>query len=106
MKRLICILMGLIAISGSSRAENCPDQHSISGSVLKIILIALPEFERQSIDIETYTISVGEDKELYYVEAFDPTKPKGYRGSQPGRPELTVEISKAEHKIIRFHLNR
>jgi hypothetical protein len=96
----------LALTTGGAAAEDCPKQRSLSGADLQIIQIAMPEFARQSFDIQSYDVAVEERGDLYIVSASDPKKPQGYRGSQPGRPELSIEISKSERKVVRSYFNR
>ena len=78
--------------------------HTIPAAVVDLVLIALPEFERKSIELIGFDLAVDEDEKFYYITNFDPAWDG--RGSPPGRPLLTVEISKPDRKAVRSYYNK
>lgn len=78
--------------------------HTIPSGVVDLVLIALPEFEKKSITLGGFDLSIDQDDKAYFVTNLDPTW-RG-RGSPPGKLLLTVEISKADRKVIASYHNK
>ena len=79
------------------------------GASLKWVHIADPEFQKKGINLEHYTVSVLEDDKdtvdvlLMSLDASTDPRVMGSSGTYPG---FTVEISKANDKIVRSYYIR
>ncbi|MBM3843188.1 MAG: hypothetical protein FJ397_08005 [Verrucomicrobia bacterium] len=74
---------------------------SVSGKALRIILIAIPEIRKTSLNIEEYKVMVLEDDAEYYVILSDPNRTNMHRGSGPNLMGFEVAISKSPMRVIR-----
>ncbi len=78
------------------------------GASLKWVHIAEPEFRQRELDLEHYMVSVLEYKEtvdVLLVSVDASTSPEA-RGSSGTFPAFTVEISRADDKVIRAYYVR
>lgn len=73
----------------------------LPGKSLKWIHIAEPQFKREKLDLDKYTVTVFEEDESVAVILTSFDAPKRSRGSGGTYPAYEVEISKKTMKIIR-----
>lgn len=77
-----------------------------SGASLKWIHAAEPEFQRRSLDLDKYIVSVAERDDSVLVTLSAPDIVEGTRGSSGSYPSFVVEISKKDLKVVRSNYVR
>jgi len=110
---MIRVLVGLMLASSVlglfvARAQSGPPRElaKFPATALKWILIAEPEFEREKLDVDKYTLTVIEDADSVTVMLIGTDNPPGARGSSSRYPGYEVEIRKKDHKMISAHYIR
>jgi hypothetical protein len=97
-------------LPASFAAEPAFKMETISAKNFLAIRAALPEFERQGLNIENYRITVLElpqSPALLTVLFHDPSIPLGKTVGSPGlRPDFSVEMDKNNFRIVRSYFNR
>jgi len=96
--------LGWIALVAQSKPPKVIAE--FSGSSLKWIHAAEPEFQRKNLDLDKYTVSVVEQNDSVTVALTSPDSVKGARGSTGSYPGFEVEISKKDLKILRSNYVR
>src|SRR5262249_46544576 len=76
---------------------------TISGTSVLAIRAALPAFDRAKLKLSEYRVTVAEDDSSIYVACIDQDKSPGEYGSRDERPELSVELSKGDLRILKLH---
>jgi hypothetical protein len=77
-----------------------------SGSSLKWMHAAEPEFERKRLDLDKYTVSVIEQNDTVTVSLTSSDSVAGARGSTGSYPGFEVEIRKKDLKVVRSNYIR
>jgi hypothetical protein len=98
------ILVSVLALGWtSSFAQSNPRRVTVefSGTVLKWIHAAEPEFQRRNLDVNKYMVSVVELKDSVMISLASPDAVPGARGSSGTYPGFEVEISKKDLIILR-----
>jgi hypothetical protein len=76
------------------------------GSSLKWVRIAEPEFEREKLDLNNYTISIIDEGDSVTVILKTPGLSEKVRGNGGKYPGYWVEISKKDSKVVRAAYTR
>jgi hypothetical protein len=110
MKKIVWGIAILAPILGLSAlmAQSTPPKviAEFSGSSLKWVRTAEPEFERKNLDLDKYTISVVEQNDSVTVALTSSDSVKGARGSSGSFLGFVVEINKKDMKIVRSNYIR
>lgn len=105
MKRHFWLVIAAIAVLGwrSMMAQSDPAKTvaTFPGAALKWIHAAEPEFEKQKLNLDIYTVSVDEQGDSVIVSLASLDSVKGARGSTGSYPGFEVEIRKKDLKTIR-----
>jgi hypothetical protein len=110
MKRLMTALvivgssLGFVALIAQSTRPAVIAE--FRGASLKWIHIAQPEFEREKLDLDNYTVSVVEENHSVTVVLTALDAVKGAFGSSGSHPGFEVEISKKDLKVVRSNFIR
>ncbi len=103
MKTVIVILTAIVvgSILCSAQSESpVKTVAKFSGTALKWIQIAQPEFERERLDVSRYNVVVDESADEVYVMLISPDSKPSYRGSSGTYPNFEVTISKKDGKVV------
>ena len=110
MKGILVTTMVVISTLGWSaamvRSNSLKVLAEFPGSSLKWIRVAEPEFEREKLDLNKYTISVVDEGDSVAVMLRAADIPKGARGNTAGYPGYEVEISKKDLKVLQSNYTR
>ena len=104
MKRFVwatLLLLSTLGTRGLSDQSTPPTVIAeFAGASLKWIHVAEPEFQRRSLNLDKYIISVAERNDSIMVTLSAPDAVDGGRGSSGSYPAFFVEISKKEMKVV------
>jgi hypothetical protein len=92
--------------SSSTSADAQILEQSISGRQFLAIQAAIPELERNKLDVTGYQIAVSESGTSVFVTFDNPNRPQGYMGCWGKLPCFSVELGKDDLRIIRAHFVR
>jgi hypothetical protein len=110
MKRFVWAMIVVVSSLGWSALmaqSNAPKVIAeFSGSSLKWVHAAEPEFERKKLDLDKYTVSVVEQNDSVTVALMSSDSVEGARGSTGRYPGFAVEISKKDMKVVRSNYIR
>jgi len=110
MKRLALAIMVVTPILGwrALVAQSHPPHvmAEFPGASLKWIHAAEPEFQREKLDLDKYTVSVVEENNSVTVGLSSLDSVPGARGSSGTYPGYVVEISKKDLKVLRSNYVR
>ncbi len=110
MKRFVWVLVSVISILGAGElcAQSKPARllAEFSGTSLKWIHAAEPEFQRRNLNLDRYIVTVTELDNSVMVTLSPPNVVEGMRGSSGSYPTFVVEISKKDMKILRSNYVR
>ena len=76
------------------------------GASLKWVHAAEPEFQREKLDLDKYTVSVFEEDNSVTISLSSLNSVPGARGSTGTSPGYEVEISKKDLRVLRAHYVR
>ncbi len=105
-----CLLLALttagVLLSETEHTDRVTGE--ISGKTLSVIQAALPEAQKQHIDLRKYKIVVTESADSYVVSFVDPDfkRAKMEAGSSPNLIEFEVELRKEGLQVIKSYYVR
>jgi hypothetical protein len=99
-----CLGLGtIVSVAQSGPMKNVGQ---IPGSALKWIHAAIPEFERQKLNVDRYNVEVVEEDDTVTVMLLNFERPKGVRGNLGPLPEYEVTLSKKDMHLVGAHYVR
>ena len=101
--RIAAFLLGtlfLFSLPNLSMSQTVATGETISGRSLQAIHAALPEFNREGLDLSDFEITVREDGEFYAVDFLVRERPTGMRGSLRG--EFTALVNKSDLRLFQI----
>ena len=110
MKRLAfaIIVVASILAMGASMVQSHPPRvmAEFPGASLRWVHTAEPEFQREKLDLDKYTVSVVEEDNFVTVSLSSLDNVQGGRGSTGTSPGYEVEIGRRDLRILRAHYVR
>lgn len=89
---LLCTLAP--SLKASEQKKTLENPQYISGNDLKLIILAITEFEKKGLQLSKYQIKLFQDNETTTTVIFEaPKRPIEQLGSSPNLKELEVEIN-------------
>ena len=110
MKSILWAIVLVASIAGGPATVSQSDPPTIiaeiKGSSLKWIRLAEPEFRREKLDLEKYTVTVSEQNESVTVGLKSLDSIRGWKGSSGSYPGFEVEIRKKDLRVVRSNYIR
>jgi|SRR5579872_4142103 hypothetical protein len=104
MKTCVLAVFIVALISGGSTLMTSSSPPKLTaefpGACLKWVHIAEPEFRKENLNLDNYTVSVLDLNESVAVMLISTDAPKGAKGSAGSHPNYAVEIRRKDLKIL------
>ena len=107
---ILLVVMTIILTQGwyTSMAQSNPVNavRGLPGTAIKWIEVATPEFRRNNLDLNNYTVSISDRGDSVFVVLISLDQPEGAVGSAGTYPGYEVEISKQDMTVLRSYYAR
>jgi hypothetical protein len=90
----------------SDEKDDYEKVHTVSGSRLSILGVALKEAELRRLKLDAYDVALFESPSAWLVTFQAMDRPRELRGSPPGVPGLEVHIDKQSLEVTKAHFVR